>query len=117
MFSLIIKNEDVLNCIGSKIKKSRLEKKLTQNTLAEKVDISTDLLRNIENGRNAGSIATLINICNALDITTDFLFSDLLTSIDKQIDNNLHHYFQQISPEDRNIIQQIIIYLDKKYND
>lgn len=111
----MVKNEDILNSIGKKIKKARLDKNLTQNALAEQIDISTDLLRNIENGRNIGSIATLINLCNALEITTDFLFADLLTHTDKQIDNTLYSYFEKLSPEDRDILKQIIIYIDKKY--
>lgn len=115
MISLIIKNEDILKTIGSKIKKARLDHKYTQNALAEKIDISTDLLRNIENGRNIGSIATLINLCNALEITTDFLFSDLLVNKDKSIDNSLYSLIEQISPKDKDILKQIIIHLDKKY--
>lgn len=112
---MIIKNKDILKTIGKKIKNARLNKGFTQNSLSEKVDISTDLLRNIENGRNIGSIATLINLCNALEITTDFLFADLLEHVDKQYDNTLYSYFKQISPKDRDILNQMIIYLDKRY--
>ena len=46
---ILITNKDILQFIGKKIKKARLDKNLTQDALAEKVNISTDLLRNIEN--------------------------------------------------------------------
>ena len=49
---MLIKNDDVLKVLGKKIKHSRLSKKYTQEYVAENIDISIDLLRNIENGRN-----------------------------------------------------------------
>lgn len=112
---MLVKNEDILKIIGNKIKKSRIDNNYTQNALAEKIDISTDLLRNIENGRNIGSIATLLNICNALNITTDYLFSDLLVSKKKFLDNTLYSLLEQISIEDKELLKNIIIHIDKNY--
>ena len=50
MFFLLIKNDDVLKILGKKIKQTRLSQKYTQEYVAESIDISIDLLRNIENG-------------------------------------------------------------------
>ena len=61
---MLIKNDDVLKVLGKKIKQSRLSKKYTQEYVAESIDISIDLLRNLENGRNIGSVPTLLNLCN-----------------------------------------------------
>ena len=58
MFFLLIKNDDVLKILGKKIKQTRLSQKYTQEYVAESIDISIDLLRNIENGRNIGSVPT-----------------------------------------------------------
>ena len=55
---MLIKSEDVLKSIGNKIKVARLSKKYTQEYVAENIDISTDLFRSIENGRNIGSLPT-----------------------------------------------------------
>ena len=44
---MLIKNDDVLKVLGKKIKQARLSKKFTQEYVAENVDISIDLLRNI----------------------------------------------------------------------
>ena len=60
------------------MKKARNAKGYTQEFVAESVNISTDLLRNIENGRNIGSLPTLLNLCNFLEITPNYLFLDLL---------------------------------------
>ncbi|MCI9063683.1 MAG: helix-turn-helix transcriptional regulator [Clostridia bacterium] len=112
---MLIKSEDILKSIGKKIKKARLAKGYTQEALSEKIDISTDLLRNIENSRNIGSLPTLLNLCNTLEITPNFLFADLLSTDISDYDNNLFSLFGKITPDNKEILKQIIIYLDKKY--
>lgn len=112
---MLITNKDILNILGKKIKNVRLHKGYTQDFLAEKINISTDLLRNIENGRNIGSLATLLNICNALEITPNFLFSDLINDSSFGFDSKLHDYTSQLSKNDRTILKDIIIHIDKNY--
>lgn len=113
---MLITSQDILNVLGEKIKEARSAKKLTQEALAEKIDISKDLLRNIENGRNIGSLATLLNLCNALDITPDYLFYDLLDNTNStHLDSKLYNYIRQFSKEDKKLLKDIIIHIDKNY--
>lgn len=101
--------------MGNKIKQARLANQYTQDYVSEHIDISTDLLRNIENGRNIGNIPTLLNLCNFLKITPNYLFSDLLTFQEKTLDTDLKTYFNQLSEESKNILKEIIIHIDKNY--
>lgn len=112
---MLITNKDILNVIGSRLKKARLRKKLTQEFVAEKVNISADLLRNIENGRNIGSVPTLLNLCNFLEITPDMIFEPLITTKKDTLDTTLTEYISSISPEDKEILKKIIIHMDKNY--
>lgn len=112
---LLITSDDILKTIGTKIKKARLEKKFTQEFIAENINISPDLLRNIENGRNIGSLPTLLNICNFLELSPNFLFSDLLTFKVNSLDTILIDYISKLSIEDKQILKNIIIHLDKNY--
>lgn len=112
---MLVTSNDILQVLGSRLKSARMQKKLTQDFVAENVDISTDLLRNIENGRNIGSIPTLLNLCNFLEITLDSLFEPLLTTKKSTLDTSLTEYFQSISKEDKEILKQIIIHIDKNY--
>ena len=111
---MLIKSEDILKTIGKKIKKARMNKNYTQDYLSEKVGISTDLLRNIENSRNVGSLSALLNLCNALDITPNFLFAELLES-NHDLDNTLYSLFEKMSKDDKDVLKNIIIHLDKNY--
>ena len=112
---MLITGNDVLQVLGSRLKRARNEKKLTQDFVAENVNISTDLLRNIENGRNIGSIPTLLNLCNFLEITTDTLFEPLLTTEKSTLDTELTKYINSLSNDDKNILKNIIIHIDKNY--
>ena len=112
---MLIKNDDVLKVLGKKIKQSRLSKKYTQEYVAENIDISIDLLRNIENGRNIGSVPTLLNLCNFLKISPNKLFDGLLTFREETLDSTLTEYLKAFSPNDRKVFRDIIIHVDKNY--
>lgn len=112
---MLITSEDVLKTIGNKIKQVRLSNKYTQEYVAENIDISTDLLRNIENGRNIGSLPTLLNLCNFLKITPNYLFAELLTFEENTLDTDLKTYFKSLSAETKSTLKEIIIHIDKNY--
>lgn len=115
MLYLLITSDDVLNTIGKKFKQARLSKKYTQEYVSENIDISIDLLRNIENGRNIGSIPTLLNLCNFLEISPNYIFSDLLTFEEPTLDTSLMSYIKQFSDDDKELFKKIIIHIDKNY--
>ena len=112
---MLIKNDDVLKVLGKKIKQARLSKKFTQEYVAENVDISIDLLRTIEKGRNIGSVPTLLNLCNFLSISPNFLFSELLTYKEDTLDTFLSSSIKSISKDDKELLKQIIIHIDRNY--
>lgn len=55
--------------IGERIQRARLEKKLTQEKLAEKLDVSVTFLSRIETGSSHVNLKRLNQICEILDIT------------------------------------------------
>lgn len=112
---MLVTNTEILNKLGPKVKKARIVKGYTQEYVAEHINVSADLLRNIENSRNIGSISTLINLCNLLDITLNDLFIDFLHNSNSNIDANLYNYLNQISAEDKGLLKKIIIHIDKNY--
>ncbi len=112
---MLITSDDILNTIGNKIKKARRINKYTQEYVAEQINVSTDLLRNIENGRNIGSLPTLLNLCNFLKISPNELFSDLLTFEPKTLDSDLKNHIANISKKSKNVLKDIIIYIDENY--
>ncbi len=64
--------------LGSQIRKQRKLKKYTLEQLAEKLEVSTTFIGQIERGKGVPSLETLVKIANALEISVDgLLFGDL----------------------------------------
>ena len=59
--------------IGKRIKSVRQERKYTQEFLAEKLNVSTQHISDIERGLNGMSIPALMEICKILDIDADYI--------------------------------------------
>lgn len=109
----VIKKKDILKVIGTKIQQARKEKGYTQEYVAEKIEKSVDILRSIENGRSVGSVETLLNICNLLGITLDYVFSDLLDKKEEILDNKLYKSFQGLNLKEKELINVMIEYINK----
>ena len=112
----VLKNDDILKVIGSKIQNARREKGYTQDFVAEKIDKSIDIYRSIENGRSVGSVATLLNICNVLEITMDEIFYELLDKKEVILDNKLYENFQNLDMRDKELVNVMITQMKKKKN-
>ena len=104
----LLKNKEIVKVIGEKIQTARKNKNYTQEYVAEKIDKSIDTLRGMENGRCAGSIETLINLCNVLDITLDYIFFDVLNRKEEILDNQIYEAIQELSIEDKKLVNSLI---------
>ena len=69
-----------LDSIGMHIREIRLQRKLTQEQLAEKVTLSPNYLGAIERGEKIPSLETLIDILNALNAPSNVIFKDVLNA-------------------------------------
>ena len=59
--------------IGMRVRKQREYLGYTREELAEKIDISVKFLSDIECGMRGMSMPTLIKMCSALKVTTDYI--------------------------------------------
>lgn len=59
--------------LGERIAKRRKQINIKQNVLADQLNISNNYLSSIERGKEKPSLEILIKICNALNITPDYL--------------------------------------------
>lgn len=60
--------------IGSRVRALRLERKLTQEKLAERAGVGVTHISHIETGNTIPSLQTLVDIMNALECSADELF-------------------------------------------
>ena len=97
-----------LDTIGKNIRKFREIKKLRQEDLAEKTDLTTNYIGMIERGEKIPSLETFINILNFLGVSADMVLSDVLDNGYKVKDSLLNEKLEKLVPEDRNRIYEVI---------
>ena len=62
--------------IGQRIKIARIKKGITQEAVADLIDITPAHMSNVETGKTKVSLPTLIEIANALSVSLDTLLCD-----------------------------------------
>lgn len=80
--------------IGKRIKQYRMQKGLTQEQLAEQVELSRNYISSIERGVSSLSIEKIVDIINTLDCTADDIFTDV---INKSYDVKVSKIAEQLS--------------------
>ena len=93
--------------ISSKLKELRIERNLTQEFVAQKADVNTSHICNIENNRVKVSLTTLVAICNVLNLTVDYILKNEYTVSDS-IDREILKELAACSPEKKEKILKII---------
>ncbi len=64
--------------LGIKIRECRQARHLSQNELAEKAEISSRYLGDIERGAKIPKLSTFINLLNAMNVSADYVLMDAL---------------------------------------
>lgn len=64
--------------LGKRIGTARKDRGLTAQQLAARLGINAAYLRQIECGVKTPSVGLLVKICNALQVSPDYLLQDLL---------------------------------------
>ena len=103
--------------IGMKIKLARSQSHFTQEKLAEKTSLSTRYISQLERGLAFGSASTIIKICKALNINSDFLFSDLIDTscvpLNNLIDSKFLKTYINLDDKNKKILNLMAIQLAK----
>lgn len=75
--------------IGKRIKIARIKADLTQERLAEAVEISPTHLSNIETGTTRVSLTAIVNLANVLSVTVDDLLCDSVIQAKPQFEKDI----------------------------
>lgn len=97
--------------LGKRIKRIRGEKKISQEKLAEMIDVSIPHMSNIENGKTKFSIQVLIKLAGALDTTPDRLLLDQLKDSNQahdRIEEEICHELSDCTLEHKVLIEEMI---------
>ena len=95
--------------IGARLKQARLAKNLTQQQLAEAVDISASFLSNVEMGRQAMTIKTLISLLDTLNISADWLLNNRTDSANHAAAIEIEKELASCTPKERETILRLVL--------
>ena len=94
--------------IGSRIKEAREQAHLTQEELAEIVDISPTHMSVIERGVKTPKLDTFVKIANALHLSADALLQDVVTPVTDSITAELSVRIGRLPQKEQNRILNAI---------
>lgn len=81
---------------------------ITQEFVANIADVNTSHISNIENNRVKVSLPTLVQICNALDTTVDYILADEYASPQTALEQEILHEIQLCSYDTQKQILKIV---------
>ena len=96
---------NVLKEIGARINLKRKELGMTQEQLAEKMDVSVQMISNLEQGKKAIRPENLIKLCDALNVSSDYILRNKKSDFEKAA---LLGKYLTLSPEHQELVDRII---------
>ena len=95
------------NVIGSRIKKARLAKKLTQEDLAEQVNVSVAFLSRVERGSSHINLKRLNQICTLLDVSEGYILNGASSDSTEYLNKEFIELLKKCSPEKQKMIYNV----------
>ena len=104
-------NEQILRDMGMRVCSRRKELHLTQEQVAERMDVSLQMVSNLELGKKAIRPENLLRLSQVLDISVDYILSGRYSERETL---DISEKFLKLSPEHQRIIRQLIESLIKE---
>lgn len=93
--------------IGERLKKTRTDKKMTQENLAEKLDVSIAFLSRIERGNSHINLKRLSQICEILGVSEGYILNGTSNSSENYLTSEFNNILSSVSPEKQKLIYKI----------
>ena len=94
--------------MGDRIKEARKNKRLTQEQLAERLDISVEFVGQIERGIKLPSMQVFIRLIEALNVSADYLLRDSVSTGQLFGDNEIGRKIEKLNPKQKIALEALI---------
>ena len=95
------------NIIGERLKQARMNKRLTQEKLAEKLEVSVAFLSRIERGSSRINLTRLNQICTLLDVTEGDILNGSSSDSSLYLSKDFSNLLKSCPPEKISLIYKI----------
>lgn len=93
--------------IGSRIKQARLAKNMTQEDLADQIDISVAFLSRVERGNSHINLKRLNQICGLLDVSEGYILNGASSNSENYLEQEFAELLKSVSPEKQKLIYNV----------
>lgn len=93
--------------IGQRIKQARLAKNLTQEDLAEQVDISVAFLSRVERGNSHINLKRLNQLCGLLDVSEGYVLNGASSNSTNYLNREFAELLKNCPPEKQKLIYNV----------
>ena len=94
--------------MGDRIKEARKTRGLTQDQLAEILDVSVEFVGQIERSQRLPSMQIFIKLIEVLNVSADYLLRDSISTGQLFGENVLGHKSEQLSHKERIALEALI---------
>lgn len=94
--------------IGTRVRRKRLDKNLSQFELANEIGVSNPHISNIERGKTKVSLPTLIDIANALETSLDELVCDNVNESKSVFIREIADEIERCNAEEVKIVTDVV---------
>lgn len=94
--------------IGNNIRKYRLMRKMRQEDLAERAELSVTYIGMVERGEKTLSMDSFIRIVNVLGVSSDMILADVLETGYEVKTSLLTEKLEKLSKKDRDMVYDMI---------
>ena len=104
-------DNEFLKEMGQRIMVRRKSLRMTQEELAEKLAVSTQMISNLELGKKAIRPENLAKVCSVLELSADFILTgtNTKTAVDAVAEKLI-----QLTAEELQMVNDMIDYMNKK---
>ena len=103
-------DEKLLREIGIRISMRRRELRLTQEQLAEAMDVSVQMISNLELGKKAIRPENIVKLCSALSVSADYVLRGVNTQVEL---TDFMKNFEKLSFENQSLVESLVRAINK----
>ena len=97
-----------IKALGKKIQKFRLERNITAEKMAEDIEMSTSMIREIERGNKLPSLTSFVKIANYLNVSADELLCDSIDCVTHISEKEIKNELEGLSAENVSMIKAVV---------
>ena len=93
--------------IGRRIKYARMKNKITQEEMADKLDVSAAFYSRVERGTSQVNLSRIIQISDILGVSVGFFITGVSEEANNYLDIEFKELLEKCTPEQQKFIYQI----------